>query len=163
MVSTYVTWGEARVKLTWKQDYLGPRELMTSAHGFCFWNGKLLIVDLNHRGWDFPGGHIEPNETPEEAFKREAMEEGYVEGDCSFLGCVEVSHHENPNWRKDSPYPLVGYQAFYRMDIKQLHNFDAEYESSKREFIEPYEIENYKNWDTIYQALLEYAMKKEAV
>lgn len=38
------------------------------------------MVDDNHRGWDFPGGHIEPGESPEDCFKREAQEEGYVEG-----------------------------------------------------------------------------------
>ena len=89
MTTTYVNWGESRVKLTWKRDNQLPiNEFITSVHGFCFRENKLLLVDLNHRGWDFPGGHIEPNETPKQCFKREAMEEGYVQGKCKLLGIL---------------------------------------------------------------------------
>ena len=34
----------------------------------------------------------------EVCFKREAMEEGYVEGGCMLLGSMEVNHSENPLW-----------------------------------------------------------------
>ena len=38
--------------------------------------GELLVVlDKKWNCWVFPGGKIEPNETPEEAAKREAFEE----------------------------------------------------------------------------------------
>ncbi|WP_433750660.1 NUDIX domain-containing protein [Falsibacillus pallidus] len=81
MTTQYVNWGEAVVKLTWIQGTaLPPRDFITSVHGFCFHEGKVLLVNLNHRGWDFPGGHIEGNETPQECFHREAYEEGYVSG-----------------------------------------------------------------------------------
>ena len=80
MTSTYVDWGGHKLKLTWESGLLPERELITSVHGFCFKDGKLLMVDLDDRGWDFPGGHIEVGETAEVCFKREAMEEGYVNG-----------------------------------------------------------------------------------
>jgi len=54
------------------------------------------MVNLNHRGWDFPGGHIEEYETLEDCFKREAYEEGYVKGSCFHLGHIVVDHNENP-------------------------------------------------------------------
>ena len=63
MTSTYVDWGGHRLKLTWESGLLPERELITSVHGFCFKDGKLLMVDLDDRGWDFPGGHIEVGET----------------------------------------------------------------------------------------------------
>lgn len=160
MISTYVNWGEAKIKLTWKQDdNLPHRELITSVHGFCFYNNELLLVDLDHRGWDFPGGHIELNETPEECMKREAIEEGYIEGECSLLGYIAVDHSENPKWNEDSPYPKVGYQVFYRMDIKQLHHFEGRYESVQRIFINPKQVADfYHDWHELYQEILNDAL-----
>lgn len=156
MNSIYVNWGDAKVKLTWKRDLkLPPRNLVTSAHGFCFLEGKLLLVKLNHRGWDFPGGHMEEAETEEECFKREALEEGYVEGQCSLLGHIIVDHSENSQWNKDSKYPKVGYQVFYRMDIKEVLNFDPHYESSERIFMNPENIEDfYQEWHELYAEIL---------
>ena len=43
------------------------------------------------------------------------MEEGYVQGKCKLLGYIIVDHNDNPKWNKESPYPKVGYQVFYRM------------------------------------------------
>ncbi|TMW72789.1 NUDIX hydrolase [Alteribacter natronophilus] len=159
MISKYVKWGEAEVKLTWKHDnQLPPGELITSVHGFCFKDKNLLLVKLNHRGWDFPGGHIEYGENPDECLKREAYEEGYVTGSCSLLGYIIVDHSENPNWDENSPYPKVGYQVFYRMNIDQLHDFKAKYESEERILINPSEVTvYYQNWNELYQEILEHA------
>ncbi|MGD6831242.1 NUDIX hydrolase [Sutcliffiella halmapala] len=160
MTAIYVNWGEAKVKLSWNRDkQLPPKELITSVHGFCFKDNKLLLVNLNHRGWDFPGGHIEIEETPEECLKREAYEEGYVTGSCYLLDHIVVDHNENPNWDESSPYPKVGYQVFYRMDIDQYYDFKANYESGERILIHPSEVlEFYHNWNDLYQEILDYAL-----
>lgn len=163
MTTTYVNWGEAKVKLTWKSGGKYPEQnLITSVHGFCFYKNKLLLVNLNHRGWDIPGGHIETNETAVECFKREVMEEGYVEGKCHFLGYIVVDHNENPNWNENSPYPKVGYQLFYRMEIEKVHRFIGKYEASERLFIDPIEICDYLNdWHKLYQEILDNASTVE--
>ncbi|PAV29684.1 NUDIX hydrolase [Virgibacillus profundi] len=162
MTTTYVNWGESKVKLTWKQSvHLPQQNLITSVHGFCFYKNQLMMVDLEDRGWDFPGGHIEPNETAEDCFVREAMEEGYVEGTCHLLGYMEIDHHDNPVWNENSPYPKVGYQVFFRMDIQQLHPFEANFESTKRTFIDPVKIaEYYHDWQNVYQAILKCALEE---
>jgi 8-oxo-dGTP diphosphatase len=162
MTTKYVNWGEAKVKLTWNRDIqLPPRELITSVHGFCFKDDNLLLVNLNHRGWDFPGGHIEHEETPEECLKREAYEEGYVTGTCSLLGHIVVDHNENPNWDENSPYPKVGYQVFYRMDIDHIRDFKAKYEAEERILINPSEVtEYYHDWNELYQEILDYASRQ---
>ncbi|WP_040345926.1 NUDIX hydrolase [Neobacillus bataviensis] len=162
MTTKYVNWGKAKVKLTWNRDKQPPpRELITSVHGCCFKDDNLLLVNLNHRGWDFPGGHIEYEENPEECLKREAYEEGYVTGTCSLLGYIIVDHNENPNWDENSPYPKVGYQVFYRMDIDQLHDFKAKYEAEERILINPIEVtEYYHDWNELYQEILDYALRQ---
>lgn len=163
MTTTYVNWGDAMVKLTWKPENQCPQyNLITSVHGFCFYKNKLLLVNLSHRGWDIPGGHVDLNETPMEGFKREAMEEGYVEGKYQYLGYIVVDHNENPNWNDNSPYPKVGYQLFYRMDIEILHSFAGEHEASQRLFIPPGEVSDYyRDWHELNQEILNYASSIE--
>lgn len=162
MTTMYVNWGEAKVKLIWKPAEIYPqRNLITSVHGFCFYKNQLLLVNLDHRGWDFPGGHIETNETPLECVKREVMEEGYVEGKCHFLGYIVVDHSENLKWKIDSPYPRIGYQLFYHMDIEKVHHFVGEYEASERLFIDPVEVyDYYHDWNKLYQEMLDYAVNR---
>lgn len=57
---------------------------MRQAAGFLFeYEGSVLLVKRSNDGrWGFPGGHIEPNETPREAAERECVEElgAYPEG-----------------------------------------------------------------------------------
>lgn len=161
MLSVYVNWGGAKVKLTWKQSSeLPKRDQITSVHGFCFQDDKLLLVDLQHRGWDFPGGHIESNESPEACLKREVFEEGYVEGEVELLGYIIVDHSENPLWDENSPYPKIGYQIFYKMEINKVHPFQAKYESTRRMFTRPGEVESYyRKWNELYQEILDCAVR----
>ncbi|BCB03683.1 NUDIX hydrolase [Bacillus sp. KH172YL63] len=161
MTSTYATWGKSRVKLTWEQGpHLPDVNRITSVHGFCFHKGKILLVNLHKRGWDFPGGHIETGESPKDCLNREAMEEGYVSGPSNLLGTITVDHHDNPYWNEESPYPKVGYQVFYKMEVETIHLFGAQYESDSRCWIEPGSIgDYYPSWNGLYQEILSLACK----
>lgn len=54
--------------------------------------GKILLVNSPWRGWEYPGGLIEPGETFEEALHREVREEAGVEIEITgFVGiCKNV-------------------------------------------------------------------------
>ncbi len=75
---------EARLILA---DALPPAELITSAFALAFQGDRVLLTDLGRRGWDFPGGHMEEGESPEEAMRREGYEEtGALLGPARLLG-----------------------------------------------------------------------------
>jgi 8-oxo-dGTP diphosphatase len=42
---------------------------------FALSDGKFVLADIAGRGWCIPGGRLEAGETPEEAVRREAVEE----------------------------------------------------------------------------------------
>ena len=42
--------------------------------------GRVLFVEHPERGWEIPGGHLEPGETPGQAMLRELKEETGLEG-----------------------------------------------------------------------------------
>ncbi|MGG3524418.1 NUDIX hydrolase [Bacillus pseudomycoides] len=160
MPTIYANYGESRGKLTWlKANTLPDYEGITSVHGFCFYKDKVVLIDHHSRSWDFPGGHLEQKETPEECFQREAWEEGYVKGECTLLGYIIVDHSENPNWNENDSYPKIGYQPFYRMDITEVHDFNGEYESNRRIFVKPSEVTSYyPKWNEIYDEIVAAAL-----
>ena len=54
--------------------------------------GEVLLINSHWRGWEYPGGLIEPGETFQEALKREVREEAGVEIEITgFVGiCKNV-------------------------------------------------------------------------
>ncbi|WP_397539317.1 NUDIX hydrolase [Rummeliibacillus pycnus] len=141
MKSISVDWDGQKVNLTWIPKYLlRNQDIITSVHAICIQNDKVLLSKIKNRGFNYPGGHIEKGESPEEALHREVYEEAYVKGDITYLGSIEVNHKENPYFDTYGKYPIVGYQVFYRMDIKTCDSFLRENEAETRIWVEPSEI-----------------------
>lgn len=137
----YVDWNGHHMKLTWIPYEEAPDiTKVTSVHGCCFHEDKVLLVNVAGRGFNMPGGHVENGETPEEAFHREAWEEGSVEGMIQYIGMIEVSAEEDSLYDPNGKYPLIGYQLFYRMDITKCHPFSRENETTTRIWAEPTEV-----------------------
>ena len=61
--------------------------------------GKVLICDIEDRGWCIPSGRVEPEESSLEAVIREALEEGGVElADVQYIGCYQISERQEVRW-----------------------------------------------------------------
>lgn len=72
---------------------------------------KYLIVRRNHEQsgagfWEFPGGKVEPDETPFGALKREIAEELQVDIDVQKLQFVFQNHHQYQNKKIDISFYL---------------------------------------------------------
>ncbi|MCI0184728.1 NUDIX hydrolase [Sulfoacidibacillus ferrooxidans] len=158
----YADWNGHHVKLTWyPMKDLSENITVTSVHGYCFSEGKILLVNVTGRGFNVPGGHIENGETVEEAFHREAFEEAYVKGGIHYLGVIEVSHEDNPLFVTGGKYPLIGYQAFYRMDIKECYPFLGTNETTSRIWVEPEQVKNVMNDHELALLVLQHALKMD--
>lgn len=74
-----------------------------------------VIMTRNHRGWELPGGHIESEETLEEALFREVEEEGGIKIDNYSLFGYRVLYNRKPgtNRATGEPYPDIAYIPHY--------------------------------------------------
>ncbi|WP_391118076.1 NUDIX domain-containing protein [Psychrobacillus sp. L3] len=160
----YVDWGGHKVSLIWHPfTHISQSEIVTSVHSYCFYQGKVLLVQVKGRGFNIPGGHIETGETPEEALHREVYEEGYVKGKLEYIGAIEVNHTENPSFVEKGPYPLIGYQLFYRMDIEECLPFLRKNETISRIWVEPAEVPYVMNDHELSFLVLKEALKQEII
>lgn len=141
MQTIFVDWGGNRVKLTWMPQLKLTESLkVTSVHAVCIKDEKVLLAYIKDRGFNYPGWHVETGEEVEETILRESYEEGYVKGTIRYIGSIEVSHKENPSFDSSGKYPLIAYQAFFRMDVTECLPFLREHESSARIWVEPSEV-----------------------
>nr|WP_144929284.1 NUDIX domain-containing protein [Paenibacillus bovis] len=111
-------------------------ELITCSFVLAFDNNQLLLTNLKDRGWDIPGGHIEPGEDPHEAMKREVYEETFALIDSpEFLGYELIRLHKKPeNYRY--PYP-DSYMVFYSAKVTKLEDFIVTSETIGRGLFKP--------------------------
>lgn len=92
--------------------------------------GEVCLIQHRNRGYEFTGGHCEPNETPEETAAREAREEaGIVLQNLQYFGYKEVvvpqaTPHRNPQPGK-LVYPNPSYVLYFGAEIaEQFPNWE---------------------------------------
>jgi len=116
---------------------LPPTGRITAAFVFAFEGDRLLMTHLKSRGWDLPGGHIEPNETPEQTARREVFEETGAR--LNQLTCFAHIHmHIDAPKPNDYTYPYPdSYMVFYWAHIDTLESFTETNEADDRQIFDP--------------------------
>ncbi|MCB9156661.1 MAG: NUDIX domain-containing protein [Caldilineaceae bacterium] len=138
-------------------DQMPPAQLITAALGLIFDGNRFLMTQLTSRGWDIPGGHIEPGETPEQTVCREIWEETRVHvRNLSLLGYDKfvIQAPKPPGYKY--PHP-ISYQLFYWGHVDRLEPFVATEEALARRLFAPDEAHQTK-WVQRGKALYEAAL-----
>jgi ADP-ribose pyrophosphatase YjhB (NUDIX family) len=122
-----------------ESDWLPPRALTTAALAFVFQGDALLLAAIAGRGWDLPGGHLEQGEKPEEAMRREVLEEsGVVVGRARLFAHQHIHALDPPPDGFRYPHPDA-YMVFYLGDVERTEPFVPTEESEGRRFWAPEE------------------------
>jgi 8-oxo-dGTP pyrophosphatase MutT (NUDIX family) len=75
-------------------------------------------VDRPDRGWEVPGGHLDPGESPLDAAVRELAEEAGLTArpsDLTLIGGQQITLLEEPP--STYPYPARSFMAFYALRL----------------------------------------------
>lgn len=113
-----------------------PADICGTAFAFAFIGDRMLLSRLVKRGWDIPGGHLEPGEDPEQAVIRETIEETQVVVEpLELIGIQELEVFGTlPRNGWNSP---LSAQLFYLCRVKEILPFIATREVAERGFYEP--------------------------
>lgn len=131
------------VFLEWIESESIPKNTKISqVVGYCIdGTGKILIIK-NKRGWGFPGGHPEPEETSIDTLSREVREEACVTiREPKLIGYMEVKDPKN-----ESVEGKHYIQLRYLAKIETVNEFKKEFETSERDFVDVNSLSQYISW-----------------
>jgi len=122
-------------------DWMPPIEEVISAHPMPITqDGKIVTVHVINRGYDIPGGHVDPGEDAITAMEREAWEEATIRiSHPVLLDVLHVSSENEALGLKEKPYMLL-----YATKVASLDPFvpnsevDERLQLAPKEFVDVY-------------------------
>ncbi len=113
------------------------------------WEGeKVLVCNIEGRGWSIPSGRVEAGENSLQAAHREAMEEAGAElEDVQYIGCYRISERQEVRWAD-----------CYTAGIRTLGEIGMKEESLGRQFFTLAELPTlYHLWNPLTESVFEYS------
>lgn len=108
------------ITTTYLTDKLSPIELTPTSFAVAFFGNFIVLSNNLKRGMEFPGGHLEKDETIEDSTIRELYEETGSIGTISKLLCVR--RHESLGNKPDNygyEFPIT-YMPFFIVEITKI-------------------------------------------
>jgi 8-oxo-dGTP pyrophosphatase MutT (NUDIX family) len=161
-MSTFTTeyWQETESKVEFIPTNEAPSLPITAVKIYAIEDGKLLLAKVG-RGWDVPGGHIEPGETPGIALVRELKEETGASAErytlLGYLKIVNVKENE-----RNKRYPKLSCSLVYKAEgLTFDKDYDlSQFESTDQRLVPFGEVGDYHhNWTDMKKQILEYAVR----
>ena len=115
------------------------------------WQGdQVLVADIADRGWCIPSGRVEPEESSDEAVRREALEEaGAILKDIQYIGCYQISERSEVRWAD-----------CFTAHVADLIDIQAAAESHGRQLVAVEELpEIYHLWNELTSQVFEHSRK----
>ncbi len=125
-----------------------------SAHGFCFYDGQMVLVRHPTRGWMPPGGGIEAGEDHKQAIVREVKEETNMKVvHQELIGYVDV-------WRSDKVLRMV--RSFCAVIPEGPFCPNPQEEITEIKLIDPGDYRSYFDWGEIGARMMKRALELQA-
>jgi ADP-ribose pyrophosphatase YjhB (NUDIX family) len=123
---------------------------------FIIKDNKILVIrnKKENRGLEIPGGHVERNETPEAALKRECLEEASVT-----IKDIRISILYEILDPQATKYPKRSHQVFYIAHTDEIHHFVENEEIQERLFLDYNEFKKME-WSQEYPDLVDAVLKQ---
>lgn len=115
---------------------------------FCWEEDRVLLCDIEDRGWCIPSGRVEPFESSMDAARREAVEEaGAKLKQIQYLGCYRVSERREVRWAD-----------VFVAEVDSLCEIGCPEESLGRKFVSMDTLpEVYYSWNPLVEAVFNFS------
>jgi 8-oxo-dGTP pyrophosphatase MutT (NUDIX family) len=115
---------------------------------FAWHDDKVVLCDIEDRGWSIPSGRVEAFEEPVDAARREAVEEaGAMLGCVQYLGCYRVEERNE-----------IRYADCFVAEVKSYCEIQCPEESKGIQLVDPCDLPNiYYNWSPLVEEVFIYS------
>lgn len=144
-----VSWHDRQVTFRPRRTWRGIQPLYAVLL-FAFFGDRVVLCDIEGRGWSIPSGHLQQGETPEEAIRREAQEEaGIILDKIQPLGVYVLREADGSQW----------YAPVFVGEVAHFTTIPDSSESHGVLLIPPEDVQEvYHLWDPLIAEVFRYAL-----